>query len=122
MLEKAYMEQKAGKNPSLPLWLSPTQVRLCPVNDSFLKLAEKTAADLGPGMRVDIDDRTESIGKKIRDAEMEWVPVIVVLGEKEQKSGKLAVRFRETGKVSELPAAEVKAHVQEKSKGYPYRP
>ncbi len=122
LLEKAHMEQQAGKNPTLPLWLSPTQVRLCPVNDSFVPFAENIVDELEKeNIRVDVDDRTESIGKKIRDAEIEWVPFIVVLGEKERESGKLAVRFRETGKVENMPVKDLARRVTEKTKRFPYK-
>jgi threonyl-tRNA synthetase len=120
LLEKAYMQQEAGKNPMFPLWLSPTQVRLCPVNDSFIPFAENIADQL-PGIRVDIDDRSESISKKIRDAEMEWTPLIVVLGEKERESGKLAVRFRETGKVENMELKELTNYVKERTKDFPFK-
>ncbi|MCX6818920.1 MAG: threonine--tRNA ligase [Candidatus Aenigmarchaeota archaeon] len=119
LLEKAYMK---GKNATLPLWLSPTQVRVCPVNDSFIKDAESIADELEKEcIRADVDDRTESINKKIRDAEMEWVPLIVVLGSKEKQSGKLAVRFRDTGKVENLEKKELIKRIHDKIKGFPYK-
>lgn len=111
------------KNPLLPLWLSPVQVRLCPINDSLIKYCEKIADELEKEqIRVDIDDRVESVQKKVRDGEVDWVPLIVVIGEKEKKSGKLAVRFRETGKVETLEAKEVIKFVKEKTDGYPFKP
>ncbi|MBN2330310.1 MAG: threonine--tRNA ligase [Candidatus Aenigmarchaeota archaeon] len=123
VLEKAHMQQAGGKNPVFPLWLAPTQIRLCPVSDRFLPSAVKVAEQLEKeGIRVDIDDRVESIGKKIRDAETEWVNLIVVMGEKEKKSGKLAVRFRETGKVKAMKAAEITNIIKKAIKGYPNRP
>ncbi len=122
LLEKAYIEQKAGKNPCLPLWLSPTQVRLCPLSDKFLKDVEKISEELGKhGMRVDIDDRSEPVSKKIRDAEMEWVPAIVVIGEKEKKTKKLAVRFRETGIVKQMRLAELASYIHKDIDGFPFR-
>jgi threonyl-tRNA synthetase len=122
LLEKAYKEQKAKKNPLFPLWLSPTQVRLCPVNDSFTKYCEQLADKIGKeNIRVDIDDRTESVQKKVRDAEVEWTPIIVVVGEREKKSGKLAVRFRETGKVKQMKMEEIVKYVKDETKGKPFR-
>ncbi len=122
LLEKAQMELDAGKNPVLPLWLSPTQVRLCPVNDSFIdycsELAEKIEKE---NIRIDIDDRTESISKKVRDAETEWVPLIVVVGAKEKESGSLAVRFRETAKVENLGMQEIFSFVKDKTENMPFR-
>ncbi|MGC8812330.1 MAG: threonine--tRNA ligase, partial [Candidatus Aenigmatarchaeota archaeon] len=77
LLEKAYSDQQSGKIPKLPLWLSPTQVRLVPVSNKFLKEAEKIANALEKNcIRVDVDDREETVSKKIREAEVEWVPII----------------------------------------------
>ena len=123
LLERAYMKQKNGENPVLPLWLSPTQVRLCPVSDEFTDYAKEIANKIEKKkIRVDVDDRAESVQKKIRDAEMEWIPYIVVIGEKEKKSGKLAVRFRETGKVENMKEDELIKFIREQIKDKPYRP
>lgn len=123
LLERASIEQKQGKNTTLPLWLSPTQVRLCPVNDSFLKDCEKLADQLKKeNIRVDIDDNTESIQKKIRNAEMDWVPAIVVFGDKEKKSKKIAVRLRETGKIKQLSVKELVKWVKDQTKDMPFKP
>ena len=119
LLEKAYM--KDPKKSVLPLWLSPTQVRICPVNDSYIKDAEKLAESL-EGIRVDIDDRTESIGKKIRNAEMEWVPLIIVLGEKEKKSKKYSVRFRESGKQEQMTLKQIQDFVKKQTEEFPFMP
>ena len=110
------------KNPTLPLWLSPVQVRLCPVNDSFIEYSEKIAEELEKNnIRVDVDNRSETVGKKIRNAEVEWIPYIVVIGEKEKKSGKLAVRIRKTGDVKEMKINELIKEIKEKTKGMPFR-
>ncbi|HLD49294.1 MAG TPA: threonine--tRNA ligase [archaeon] len=119
LLEKTYM--KDPKKSVLPLWLSPTQVRICPVNDSFIKDAEKLCESL-EGIRIDIDDRTESIGKKIRDAEMEWVPLIIVLGEKEKKSKKYSVRFRESGKQEQMTLKQIQDFVKKQTEEFPFMP
>ncbi len=122
LLEKAYMEQKGGKNPVLPLWLSPTQVRLCPVNESFKGYCDELADKMdNENIRVDIDDRVESVGKKIRDSEVSWVPHTVVVGQKEKESGKLPVRYRETGKVREMSLEDLVKEIQSKTKGFPFR-
>lgn len=112
-----------SKNPVLPMWLSPVQVRLCPINDSLLQHCEKIADELSKEqIRTDIDDRVESVQKKVRDAEIEWIPLIVVVGEKEKKSGKLAVRFRETGKVESMKSAELIKLIKKQTKEYPFKP
>jgi threonyl-tRNA synthetase len=124
LLEKAQMEQDSGKEPTLPMWLSPTQVRLCPVNDSFVSWAEEIAQELGDtSIRADVDNRTETISKKIHGAETEWIPLIVVLGSKEKESGKLAVRFRgEKGKIKQMTLDEIKDYVHALTKEFPYKP
>ncbi len=120
ILEKAYMEGKEGRHSVLPLWLSPTQVRLCPVSDSFLDFSKELAESMTKeGVRVDIDDRVESVGRKIRDAEVEWIPYIVVVGEKEKESGRLAVRMRETGQVREMKLGELIEEIRKKTEGFP---
>ena len=123
LLEKAHKETEKGKNPVLPLWLSPTQVRFIPVSEKFLKQTEKIAEEIAKeNIRVDVDDRNESVEKKIRDAEMEWVPFSVVVGERELKGGKLATRFRETGKVKELSKSSLVKMIKERTKGFPHSP
>ena len=103
LLEKAAEDTKEGKKPSLPLWLSPTQVRLIPIKPEFLQFCETIADKLTSAkIRVDIDDRNESIGKRIRDAETEWVQYILVIGEKEINAKDLSVRNRETGELKQL--------------------
>ena len=96
LLEKAYREQMAGKAPMLPLWLSPTQVRLIPISDKYMDKVEEIAKKIEVHcIRVDIDDSSSTLQKKIREAEQEWIPYIVVVGEKEVESGNLSVRDRE---------------------------
>jgi threonyl-tRNA synthetase len=112
LLEHQARVSQQGKKPMLPFWLAPTQVRVCPVNDSFVPQAEALVQQLGPA-RVDVDDREEGIGRKIRDAEKEWVPVILVVGEKEAASGKFAARLRWSGEQKELTAQELQAMLRE---------
>jgi threonyl-tRNA synthetase len=123
LLEKEYMNQKAGRNPMLPLWLSPTQVRLAPVNDKMIPYCEKLADKLGKsGIRVDIDDRVESVSKKVREAEVDWIPYSIVIGDREKSSGKLPLRFRGDGKVTQLSLEGVIKKITSQTKGYPSRP
>ena len=98
ILEQAAKNIASGKPPKLPLWLSPIQVRVIPVSKAFLEYAESLAKILeAKGFRVDVDDREETVPKKIRDAEVEWIPFIVVVGEKEVSTGVLSVRERGVG-------------------------
>jgi len=112
LLEEALKHEK----PALPFWLSPTQIRLIPVSKGFVPDCEKIAAELDA--RVDIDDMDDKVGKKIRNAEMEWIPMIIVLGEKERSSGQIPVRMR-SGEVKVMTAEQLKAEVETLSKGYP---
>ena len=129
MLEKAYMEQKKGKAPILPLWLSPTQVRVIPVTDQFFAEAEKTARKIASqSVRADWDDRSLTMQRKVREAETEWIPYIVVVGQKEVESGVLAVRDRRlsgagrSGKIRKMEPEELVAEVRKRTEGKPFMP
>lgn len=123
LLEKAYKTQQTGGVPMLPVWLSPTQVRMIPISDKFLKDVEKVAEQLEKHcIRVDIDDRTLTLQKKIREAEMEWVPYIVVIGQKELESGVLPVRDRSTGSMRKLDVSGLLKTVEEATSGKPFKP
>lgn len=124
LLEKAYREQMKGKPPMLPLWLSPTQVRLIPISDKFLDQVEVLAKQVeSHGIRVDIDDSASTLQKKIREAEQEWVPYIIVVGEKEINSGLLSVRIREVkGSQQQMTVDNLISKVTEKIAGKPYKP
>jgi threonyl-tRNA synthetase len=92
ILEKAAHLSEEGKLPILQTWLSPTQIRVIPVAERHQARALEIAAELG--FRTDIDDRDETVGKKIRDAGREWIPYVVVIGDEELESGKLSVTIR----------------------------
>lgn len=122
LLEKAYLDEKSGKAPSLPLWLSPIQVRLCPISDEHREFASGLADELeSRGIRVDIDDRTESVGRKIRDAETEWIPYVIVVGNREMESGVLPVRIRNPRKMEEMKLDELASTIGEATDGFPKR-
>lgn len=122
-LEEAAKAQKAGRAPSLPLWLSPTQVRLIPLADRHLKPCERIANILEKFcIRADIDDRTETVSKKVRDAEREWIYAIVVLGDKELKKKKLPVRVRGKKALKQMTVKELAAGIAKKTRGMPFRP
>ncbi len=92
LLEKAARQSEQGKLPILQTWLSPTQVRIIPVAERHQARAQEIASELG--FRTDIDDRDETVGKKIRDAGREWVPYVAVIGDEELASGQLSVTIR----------------------------
>ena len=124
ILEKAYTEQQQGKAPMFPVWLSPTQVRLLPVTEEFIPHCKKLAKKFAKGkIRVDIDDRSERIGKKIRFAEREWIPYIIVIGEKEVNSDTLNVRVRsEERKEKPMTLKELVNRIKDETKDLPYVP
>jgi threonyl-tRNA synthetase len=97
LLEKAAKVSESGGVPSIPLWLAPTQVRLIPVNkEQHIHLCQSIADRLSESNRIrtDIDDRDESVAKKIRDSESEWIRYTLVIGDKEIQTQNFAVRDR----------------------------
>jgi len=123
LLEKAYKEQQVGKPPMLPLWLSPTQVRITPMSDKYLEDVEKLARTMEEHcIRVDIDDRTLTLQKRIREAEMEWVPYIIVVGQKEVESGVLPVRERKSGEILKMKLEDLISEVEEIIRSKPFKP
>jgi len=122
LLEKAHRVSQEGKVPMLATWISPTQVRVIPVAERHLARAEEVVKDLG--FRTDIDDRDETVGKKIRDAGRDWVPYVVVIGDSELESGKLAVTVRAESepkkpKKVEMTAEELKSRIAAETAGKP---
>lgn len=93
---------------NLPVWLAPVQVKVLTVSEEYRKPAIKLINELtDSGLRVELDDSNESVGKKIRNAELEKIPYIIVYGEKEQESGNLAVRERENKEVKQLTVKQL---------------
>jgi threonyl-tRNA synthetase len=124
LLEKAYKEQQSGKLPMLPLWLSPAQVRLVPMSEKYTEKVEEVAKEIEANcIRVDIDDRAFTLQKRIREAETEWVPYVIVVGQREIESGVLSVRDRAAhGKVQNMPLSELIAKIQGELKDKPFKP
>jgi threonyl-tRNA synthetase len=121
LLEKAAKDAKEGRKPSFPLWMSPTQVRLIPIRPEFLEFCENMANKLTAAkIRVDIDDRNESIGKRIREAETEWIQYILVIGEKEVNAKDLSIRNRETGELKQLVFEEFVKEISEQIHDKPF--
>ncbi|MDG6907216.1 MAG: threonine--tRNA ligase [Nitrososphaerota archaeon] len=123
LLEKAGRSQKEGKVGTLPVWLSPTHLRLIPVSLRFLETCTKISEEFEKErIRVDIDDREESVGKRIRDAEKEWVPYVLVIGDKEEADpSNLTVRVRGLGE-KKLARDSLKEEISEKVSGKPFLP
>jgi len=122
LLEEAAKKLKRGEVPKLPTWLSPIQVRVVPVSKEYLDYAIKVAEELErKGYRVDVDDREETVSAKIRDAETEWIPFIVVVGRKELKTKKLSVRIRGEG-VRKMDMEELIERLKDEVKDMPKLP
>jgi len=121
LLEKAATDSKEGRKPQFPLWLAPTQVRIIPLKDEFYDFSESLADKISvTDVRVDIDDRNESIGKRIREAEKEWIRYILVIGEKEKNSENLSIRDRQTGDVREISFDDFINEIKLQNKGKPF--
>ena len=118
----AILEDASGyEKPILPLWISPTQVRVLPVSEKYVDDAMKIVDELNKDkIRADIDDRNLKLNKKILEAEQEWIPYVVIFGEKELK-GDLSVRLRKEGKNVGMKLDELKKVIKDKTKDMPYR-
>lgn len=98
LIDKAHKTELAGKTPYIPAFLMPTQVRIIPVSKDHAGYAELIASRLrDAGVKADIDYREVGLGKKIRDAGINWIPYIVVVGDREKESETVNVRIRSTG-------------------------
>jgi threonyl-tRNA synthetase len=107
------IEHYAGR---FPVWLAPVQAIVLPVSDRHNEYAERVAAELREaGVRIDIDGRSESVGKKIRDAELGRFPYMLVVGDREQEAGAVAVRSHEQGELGAMAAAEFAGRVRGES-------
>ncbi len=123
ILEKQAKLMKKGKKPMYPLWLSPIQVRVIPVSEKYLDYALYIAGKLeGAKIRADVDDRNERLNKKIREAEKEWIPYIIVVGENEKRMGVITVRKREDNKQYEIHVEDLIKEIRQKTEGFPYKP
>ena len=120
-LEKAAKDIKEGKKPQYPLWLAPTQVRIIPLKEEFYDFCNTLSDQISAhDVRVDIDDRNESIGKRIREAEKEWIQYILVIGDKEAHSTNLSIRDRKTGNVRDISFDDFVSEIKTQTNGKPY--
>ncbi len=107
------IEHYAGR---FPVWLAPVQAIVLPVADRHASYAESVAAELrAAAIRVELDERSESVGKKIRDAELGRYPYMLVVGDREQEADAVAVRSHEEGELGAMPVAEFAARVRAQS-------
>ena len=98
------IEHYAGK---FPVWLAPTQVKILPISDKYMDYANEVKKSLfDAGVRVEMDDRAEKIGFKIREAQLQKVPYMLVVGEKEAAENQVAVRSRDKGEMGSMNLAD----------------
>ncbi len=105
---------------AFPTWLAPVQVKVLPISDKHMDYAQRVYADLEKaGIRAEIDTRAEKIGYKIREAQMQKIPYMLVVGAKEEETGKVSVRSRFAGDEGQKDLAgfieEIQKEIQEKA-------
>jgi threonyl-tRNA synthetase len=105
------IEHTAG---DFPLWLAPVQAAVLPVSDRFVDYARRVASGLREaGLRIEVDERNEKLGAKIRDAELSRIPYMLVVGEKEQASGTVSPRRRRAGDLGPTPVETLRQSLLE---------
>ena len=111
-----YLEETKG---ALPVWLAPTQVKVLPITDKQLDYAKGVYEKLlDEGIRVELDSRQEKLGYKIREAQMEKVPYILVIGDKEIEANAVGVRERKEGDIGQMPVEDFIARIEDEIKNY----
>ena len=103
------LEPTAGHSP---LWLAPEQAVIIPVSDKYLDYARKVASELEEAdIRLEIDDRNETLGRKIRDNQLRRIPYMLIVGEKEAENGEVSVRKSGEGDLGSMKIANFAAHL-----------
>ena len=111
-----YLEETKG---ALPVWLAPTQVKVLPITDKQLDYAKGVYEKLlAQGIRVELDSRQEKLGYKIREAQMEKVPYILVIGDKEIEANAVGVRARKEGDIGQMPVEDFVTRIENEIKNY----
>jgi threonyl-tRNA synthetase len=112
------VEHHAG---DFPLWLAPVQARVLPIADRHVGYAQQVIEELRrAGVRTELDARSESVGRKIRDAELEKVPFMLVVGDEEERAAGAAVRRHGEGDLGLMPLAEVADRILSEGLGHRY--
>jgi threonyl-tRNA synthetase len=108
--------------PILPLWLAPIQVRIIPISDRFIENARKIVDAMEKHcVRVDIDDRPFTMQKKVREAEMEWINYVLVIGQREIDSNVLPVRDRQAGKIRNMGLKQLIDEIRKLTSDKPFQ-
>lgn len=119
ILENAFTQSKK----MLPYWLCPTQLRIAPLSEKYFEESLNLAKKFNSyGIRTDVDDRNETIQKKVLNSENEWIRHLIVYGEREMKEKLYSVRGRETGRIAKFSEEELKRKLLEQQQGMPWRP
>jgi threonyl-tRNA synthetase len=123
ILDTAVQMERKGKIGTLPIWINPEQVRFLTVSESHLTKARELAdAVQKSNIRVGIDDRGETVGKKVREAKQDWVSYVVVIGDKEMNSDALSVYDRSANKNIEMTVGQLIDQVRQGIGEMPFRP
>ena len=121
ILETEYLKSLRGEKPSFPIWLSPTQLRIIPVSEKNMSYAEDILEFFREKkVRVDIDDEGDTLGKKIRKGEKEWIPYIAVVGAKEEENRNITVRLRKSGEQITLSGEELAELIEGENENKPF--
>ena len=117
----ALLEETATmETPRLPVWLSPTQVRFVPVGEEHVEYCDELVDDLAAAdVRADVDERSETVGKRIARTETDWVPYYAVVGDREVDGGRLDVNVRATDEEVEMTPQELRERVRSETDGLP---
>ena len=104
---------------NLPTWLAPTQVKVLPIADAHVEFANKVKQELlKEGIRVEVDDREEKIGYKIREAQLSKIPYMLIVGDKEKEANAVGVRSRKEGDIGAQKLEEFISNIKEEIKNY----
>ena len=102
---------------AFPIWLAPVQVKLLPIADAHVEYAKEVQTKLEEaGIRVELDDRNEKIGYKIREAQLQKVPYMLIIGDKEVEENKVSIRSRENGDLGSMKKEELIQKIEEEIK------
>ena len=102
-----------------PLWLAPVQARFLPVSDAQLGFAKQVAMQMqAQGIRAEVDTSGERLGKQIRNAEKQKIPVMAVVGAQEVEGNSLSIRTRASGELGSMPTAEVSEKMKDAIANY----
>jgi threonyl-tRNA synthetase len=123
IFDTAVMMESQGKLGTLPVWVNPEQVRFMSVSENHLERARDLTSRLQKeGVRVGLDDRSETVGKKVRAAKQDWVAYAIVIGDKEVDSDSVMVYVRAENKNVEMTLDQLISRLKDECKGMPNRP